>query len=62
MTSMENIVEEAFNTAIVEELLREIEPSVTEEKIQEIWKLCRGNPWNATLLYQILKLKTSYDH
>lgn len=39
--------------AIVEELLREIDLDVTEEEIQEIWDLCKNNPWNAPILYKI---------
>lgn len=43
--------------AIVEELLREIDLDVTEEEIQEIWDLCKNNPWNAPAIYHILKAK-----
>ena len=47
---------EIFNLAIVEELLREIDSSITEDDIQKIWKLCDGNPWNAAILYKMLTM------
>ena len=50
-----NQIEEEFNKAIAHELLIEIDPSITEERIAKIWDMCKGNPWNAPLILAILK-------
>lgn len=46
--------EEAFNVAIAEELIREIDPDATPASIAKVWQACNGNPWNAPFLYSIL--------
>lgn len=51
------LFEEALNISIVEELLKGINPSILKEEIQEIWLRCDGNPWDAGVLYTLLKLK-----
>lgn len=57
MIDTETLMQEAFNLAIVEELLMEINPAlVTEETIQKVWQECKGNPWNAGVLGRIMGL------
>lgn len=34
--------EDILNLAIAEELIKEINPSVTQERVQEIWSVCMG--------------------
>lgn len=51
--------EDILNLAIAEELIKEINPSVTQERVQEIWSVCMGNPWNAGILYQLLESNSS---
>ena len=41
--------------SIAEELLRELDPNITQDKVQEIWNLCKGNPWNAPVIFNLLK-------
>lgn len=46
---------EALNISIVEELLNEINPNVTDDVVQKIWNICEGNPWNAAPLYLMMR-------
>lgn len=46
----------AFNVAIAEELIREIDPDATPESIAKVWQACNGNPWNAPFLYKVLRI------
>jgi hypothetical protein len=46
-----------FKISIIEEMLKEITPTISKEEIQEIWLRCDRNPWNAGVLYTLLKLK-----
>ena len=45
-----------FKISIIEEMLKEINPTISKEEIQEIWLMCDCNPWDA-VLYRLLKLK-----
>jgi hypothetical protein len=47
---------EIFNREIVRESLREIEPNTDDALVERMWALCKGNPWNAVPLYQIMKV------
>ena len=47
---------ETFNIEIVRELLVEIKPDITSEQVNNIWKECEGNPWNAFVLYHLMEL------
>ena len=67
-TGVPETVEEAlfreFNLAIVEELLREENPKVTQDEINKIYSMCAGNPWSALLLYKMVntaKKSVSFD-
>lgn len=46
---------EVFNLAIVEELIREINPDATDDTIAKVWQTCHGNPWNAAIMYKLLE-------
>lgn len=46
-----------INQEIARELMLEINPNLTEEKFQYVYSLCKGNPWNAGILYKMLELK-----
>lgn len=37
-------------------LIREKYPEATDEEAQKAWSLCEGNPYNATMLFAILRL------
>lgn len=50
-----NTIMDSFNFEIVRELLLEIDDEITTEEIHKIYDLCQGNPWNAGILYQILR-------
>jgi hypothetical protein len=45
-----------LNQEIVRESLLEIEPNTDDALVEQIWKFCGGNPWNAVPLYQMLKV------
>ncbi len=47
---------EGFEKEIVRECLLEIEPMTDDALVEKMWALCKGNPWNAAPLYQILKV------
>ena len=51
----ENMMD-AFNEAIAWELMVKINPDLTQEKFDEVWPKCNGNPWNAPILYKMLEL------
>ena len=48
---------EIFNQEIARELMLEHNPNLTQEKFEEVWAKCQGNPWNAGILYKMLELK-----
>ena len=56
-----------FNQEVVRELVLEVEPTATDEKIQAIYKLCGNNPWNAHIVHSMFdtfvagKLRTEID-
>ena len=53
---MNEELDEIFNREIVRECLREIEPNTDDALVERMWALCKGNPWNAVPLYQIMKV------
>ena len=53
---MNEELDEIFNREIVRECLREIEPITDDALVERMWALCKGNPWNAVPLYQIMKV------
>ena len=53
---MSEEINEIFNREIVRESLRKIESDTDDALVERIWALCKGNPWNAVPLYQIMKV------
>ena len=51
------IINEEFSRAIAEESLIEYDPNITQDQMNDIWNICKGNPWNAVPLYMIMKIK-----
>jgi hypothetical protein len=45
-----------LNEEIVRELLIEHEPTIAEADIINMQKICVDNPWNAAILYQMIKI------
>jgi hypothetical protein len=52
---------ELFNIEIVRELLLEYDENISPETVLEIWSKCDGNPWNAPVIYLILKTAREQD-
>ena len=48
--------EEQFKYNIARELLFQEDPDITEETIEKIWSHCNGNPWDAPVLFKLIKL------
>ena len=48
-------VQDALNQEIVRETLLEVNADTDDALVERIWALCKGNPWNAVPLYNILK-------
>jgi len=53
---MNQEIDDILNQEIVRECLLEIEPNTDDALVERMWALCKGNPWNAVPLYQILKV------
>jgi hypothetical protein len=53
--------EEQLEYSLIREIARELvlehNPELTEDKFEQIWSLCKGNPWNAGIVYQLLEFK-----
>lgn len=45
------------NYEIARVLLEDLDPSISDSEIQYIWEKCKGNPYNAPILYQLIKQK-----
>ena len=52
---MNEELEDILNREIVRETLLEIEPATDDLLVEQMWAKCKGNPWNAVPLYQIMK-------
>jgi hypothetical protein len=52
--------EEQLKLILIREIARELvlehNPELTEDKFEQVWSLCKGNPWNAGIVYQLLEL------
>ena len=49
-----------FNRAIAEELLLDVDKTITQETMDLVWSKCNGNPWNAPILHALMQqAKTS---
>ena len=53
---MEEVLGHILNFEIALELLKEQNPNISDEEAEEIYAKCNGNPYNAPLLYQLIKL------
>ena len=51
---LQETLQEILNQEIARELLSE--KNLTEDEFVKIWKLCKGNPYNAPALHAILEL------
>lgn len=47
-------MEDILNEEIARELIMEIDKNLPEEKFQQIWQACKGNPFDAPIIYSIL--------
>jgi len=48
--------DDILNQEIVRETLLEVNPNTDNALVEKMWALCKGNPWNAVPLYNILKI------
>lgn len=53
---MNEELNDIINQEIVRASLLEIAPDTDDALVEQMWKLCGGNPWNAAPLYKILKV------
>mgnify|MGYP003344170644 FL=1 len=51
---LQETLQEILNQEIARELLSE--KNLSEDEFDKIWKLCKGNPYNAPALHAILEL------
>ena len=58
---MEEVLAQILNFEIVLELLKEQDPNITDDQAEEIYAKCNGNPCNAPILYQLIKLANEND-
>lgn len=61
-TALEADLMGAMNKEIARELLLEKNPVITDEEIDKVWVMCKGNPWDAPILYALLQLGGSNAH
>lgn len=54
---LEENVPDIINLEIARELLLELNPKMSDEEISKIYSMCQGNPWNAPVLYSIIKVR-----
>jgi hypothetical protein len=45
-----------FNLELARELLLAENPLITDEEVDSIWAKCNNNPWDAPVLYKILRI------
>jgi hypothetical protein len=48
-------IDDILNQEIVRETLLEINPLADDALVEQMWALCKGNPWDAVPLYQMMK-------
>lgn len=53
MMNMDDTLNDLFNQEIVRELLRD--ENLTEDQLHKVWTACRSNPWNAPIMYHLIK-------
>lgn len=56
-----NDLEEELELSLKKEIARELvfskDQNVSDDDFEEIWLLCNNNPWNADIIYELLKFK-----
>lgn len=55
MIDVEEELATVLNFNIAKELLKQINPNLSDGEILDIFEKCQGNPFNAPILYQLLK-------
>jgi len=45
-----------LNKSIMIELLAEEKADLSSDEMERLWKACKGNPWDAPILYRMLKM------
>jgi hypothetical protein len=45
-----------FNLEVARELLLEENPSITDEEVNNVWGNCGNNPWNAPIVYKLMRI------
>jgi hypothetical protein len=53
---MNKELNEILNQEIVRETLLEVNPDTDDALVERMWALCKGNPWNAVPLYEIMRV------
>ena len=53
---IEDVLEDTFNLEIARELILAEDSNADNDTVERIWSMCNGNPWNAPVLYNILKV------
>ena len=48
---------EVFDREVARELMLEIDENVSDEDVSRIWEMCDGNPWNAGILYRMVRMR-----
>jgi hypothetical protein len=48
--------DDILNQEIVRETLLEVNPDTDDTLVERMWSLCKGNPWNAVPLYEIMQV------
>lgn len=59
--AIDNDLGDVFNLEIARELLKNIDPAITDKDLSKLYSKCNGNPWNAPILYSMLKLAKDND-
>lgn len=59
--AIELTLEQQFNRAIATELLQKRKPDITDAEIDRLFTLCKGNPWDVAVVYDLLEIANQYD-
>ena len=54
-------IEEILNFEIVTELLKKENPEISDEEIAVIFVKCFSNPWDAVIIYKLLKIANANE-
>ena len=53
---MSSEINDILNQEIVRELLLEKDPNLPDVVFNSVWQLCKKNPWDAPIIYEMLKI------